>query len=57
MDSVYSNKMLTFGLPLRKIHTLTNPKANPRRCLCTQLLNQGDCLLKDIVEHVRKNEL
>lgn len=57
MDNVYSNKMITFGLPLRKIYTLNNPKVNTQRCLCTHLLSQGDCRLKEIVEHIRKNEL
>ena len=56
MESL-GNKMASMGLPLRKIYTLSNPVVNTQRCLCIQLLSQGDCKLKEIVEQVIKNNL
>lgn len=45
------------GLPKAKLNNLImvngdNPKML-RRCLCTQLLSQGDCELKEVVKQVR----
>ena len=53
----YGDKLASLGLSLRKIHQLSNPVVNTQRCICNQLLNQGDCKLKEIVEQVRRSNL
>jgi hypothetical protein len=55
-------KLLKSGVPVNKTISLVNQKQEPtvpfiRRCLCTQLIVQGDCKLGEIVRHVRMENL
>jgi hypothetical protein len=43
------NQMITEQMISEK----KDPEIVLRRCLCTQLVTQGDCALKDVVKQVR----
>ena len=59
---VILDKLLKNGIPAGKLTMLVGQNQEPtvpflRRCLCTQLIVQGDCKLGEIVRHVRMENL
>jgi KaiC/GvpD/RAD55 family RecA-like ATPase len=56
------DKLLKNGMPAGKLTMLVGQKQEPtisflRRCLCTQIISQGDCRLGEIVRQVRMDNL
>ena len=49
--------LLELGISPKKISQLVDNEKEPipvlRRCLCTQLVTQGDCKLHDVVKQVK----
>lgn len=57
MNSKLLTRLLQLGNTPFKINQMINGEKEPtlvlRKCLCTQLVTQGDCALKDVVKQVR----
>ena len=56
------DKLLKNGIPAGKLTMLVGQRQEPtipflRRCLCTQIIGQGDCRLGEIVRQVRMDNL
>jgi hypothetical protein len=52
-------KLLKTGIPMGKLTMLVGQSQEPtipflRRCLCTQLIGQGECNMGEVVKKVRE---
>ena len=52
-------KLMKSGIPMGKITMLVGQSQEPtlpflRRCLCTQLISQGECKMGEVVRKVRE---